>query len=66
MDPDLDIPVEADRRHEDPVQVLEGRRPVLLLVDVEGKGVFGQVQQDAHGRALGDAPLRPTKTHTHG
>lgn len=33
----LDIPVEADSGHEDPLQVLKGHRPVLFLVDEEGE-----------------------------
>lgn len=61
---DLYVSVEADRRHKDPVQVLEGSRPMLLLVDVESQSVFGQIQQDTHSRALSDASLRPTHTHT--
>lgn len=62
---DLYISVEADSRHKDPVQALEGSRSVLLLVDIEGQCVLGQIQKDAYGRALDDTSLRPTHTPQH-
>lgn len=62
---DLHVPIEADSRYKHPIQALEGSRSVLLLVDVESQSVFGQIQQDAHGRALGDASLRPTHTENY-
>lgn len=64
-DTDLYVPIEADSGYKNPVQALEGGGSVLLLVDVKSQSVLGQVQQDAHGRALGDASLRPARTHTH-
>lgn len=59
-DTDLYVPIEADSGYKHPVQGLEGSGSVLLLVDVKSQSVLGQIQQDAHGRALGDASLRPT------
>ena len=61
----LDIPVEADRGHEDTLQVLKGHWPMLLLVDEEGEGVLVQVQENAYCGALTDAPLSSVEnTHT--
>lgn len=60
----LDVPVKADRRHEDPVQVFEGHRPMLLLIDEECEVAFVEVQQDAHGRPFADTSFRPIKHDT--
>lgn len=62
---DLHISVEADGGHKDPVQVLKGSWAMLFLIDVEGQCAFSQIQQDTHSRALSDASLCPTHTHTH-
>lgn len=62
---DLHISVEADGGHKDSVQVLKGSWAMLFLIDVEGQCAFSQIQQDTHSRALSDASLCPTHTHTH-
>lgn len=55
----LYIAVEADRRHEHTLHVLEGHRAMLLLVDEKCKCVFHQVQQNTDGGTLGYPPFSP-------
>ena len=53
----LHVPVEADRGEEEALQVLEGDRPLLVLVDGERQGPPGQIQQHSHRGAFRYPPL---------
>lgn len=55
----LNVAVEAEGWHEDPVHVAEGRGALLLPVDEEGQSVLIQVQQHAHGGPLAHTAFRP-------
>lgn len=64
----LHVPVEADGGEEEALQVLEGDRPLLVLVDGERQGPPGQIQQYSHRGAfryptLGSAGARRRSEH---
>ena len=55
----LNVAVEAEGRHEDPVHVAEGRGALLLPVDEERQSVLIQVQQHTHGGPLAHTAFGP-------
>lgn len=59
--PYLNVSVQTDSRKEDALQVLKGHRPLLVLIDGEGQGPPGEVEQDTDSGPFGDASFSPVK-----
>jgi len=61
----LDVSVEAQCRHEDPLDVLKRWRPLLLPVYVKGQVALVQIQENTNGGTFRNSSFGPKVQRDH-
>lgn len=61
----LDVSIEAQRRHEDTLDIFKCWRPLLLPIYVKGQVVLVQIQKNTNGGTFGNSSFSPKVQRDH-